>query len=255
MSDDQHPANYDASTYPPVFVTVDLAIFTIRNGALSVLLIERDAEPYAGRWALPGGFIEPDEDAAQAAWRELAEETGVKQWTGHLEQLQTYSAPDRDPRHRIISVAHVAFAPNLPTPVAGSDARTARWWAVEDLMAATGEAPALAFDHAQILADAVERVRSKIEYTTLAAEFVEEPFTLAELHRVYTAVWGTTPDLGNFRRKVLRTPGFVERTEEKAAADTSGGPRPLLFRRGRARMLQPPMMRPEPGEDESDERE
>lgn len=238
---DQHPAAYDASAYSPVFVTVDLAVFTIRNGALSVLLIERGDEPYLGKWALPGGFIEPDEDAATAAWRELAEETGVEQWAGHLEQLKTYSAPDRDPRHRIVSVAHVAFAPNLPAPVAGDDARNARWWAVDDVLGGE-DAPELAFDHAEILEDALERVRSKLEYTTLATEFVEEPFTLAELHRVYAAVWGKPPSLGAFRRKVISTKGFVEATSTKGETQSAGRPA-TLYRRGGAAILQPAMLR------------
>lgn len=239
------------SEHPPFAVTVDLAIFTIRNGALSVLLVERGEDPFAGHWALPGGFIEPDEDAEAAAWRELAEETGVSrseigEW-GHLEQLRTYSAPGRDPRMRVVSVAHVAFAPRMSEPVAGSDAAGARWWSVDDLTQGGVDAPQLAFDHAEILADALERVRSKLEYTTLALQFVDEQFTLPELHRVYAAVWGRAPDLGNFRRKVLKTPGFVVPTEDKGSVDAGGGPRPLLYRRGPGRTLQPAMLRPGAG--------
>ncbi|WP_114906887.1 NUDIX hydrolase [Ornithinimicrobium murale] len=232
---------YDPSAYPPFAVTVDLAIFTIRGGALSVLLVERGEDPFAGAWALPGGFVEPDEDAEQAAWRELAEETGLTGEGFHLEQLATYTSPDRDPRMRVVSVAHVAFAPDLADPRAGSDAAAARWWRVDELSSDDG--PALAFDHAQILEDALERVRSKLEYTTLAAQFVREPFTLAELRAVYTAVWGMAPDLGNFRRKVLATDGFVI----PAGRDTSGGnpgPKPLLFTRGPATAIQPAMLRP-----------
>ena len=237
--------SYDASKYPSVFVTVDLAIFTIRNGVLSVLLVERAEEPYAGFWALPGGFVNPDEDAGAAAWRELAEETGVEQFSGHLEQLRTYSAPDRDPRHRIVSIAHLAFAPNLPEPTAGSDAKAARWWAVADVLGDNpDEAPQLAFDHALIVADAVERVRSKIEYTTLAGQFVDEPFTLPELHRVYAAVWGVEPHLGNFRRKVLKTKDFVAPVGDTGESTAEGGRPPQLYRRGPAQVLQPAMLRP-----------
>ncbi|GGL38991.1 NUDIX hydrolase [Phycicoccus endophyticus] len=223
-------------------VTVDLAVFTIRDGIFSVLLVERGTEPFAGSWALPGGFVEADEDAETAAWRELREETGVERFEGHLEQLRTYSAPDRDPRMRVVSVAHVAFAPDLPAPAPGSDAANARWWAVEDLLDGGPDAPPLAFDHATILADARERIRAKLEYTTLAREFVAEPFTLPELRRVYAAVWGSPPDLGNFRRKVLGTDGFVVPTDTHGVS-ASGGRPALLYRRGEATDIQPPMLR------------
>jgi len=231
--------------WPPFAVAVDLAVFTIRDGALAVLLVERGEEPFAGSWALPGGFVEPDEDAEQAAWRELREETGVERFPGHLEQLRTYSAPDRDPRMRVVSVAHVALAPDLPEPRAGTDAADARWWVVDDLLEGREDAdgPALAFDHRQILVDARERVRAKLEYTTLATEFVAEPFTLPELRRVYAAVWGTPPDLGNFRRKVLGTDGFVVPTDTRGHATEAGGRRALLYRRGDATQITPPMAR------------
>lgn len=249
------PADYDPSDYPAFAVTVDLALFTIHEGTLSVLLIQRGDDPYAGHWALPGGFVGIEEDAATAAWRELAEETGLERFSGHLEQLATYSDPGRDPRMRVVSVAHLAFAPGLarPGPTAGSDAAAARWWPVEDLALGGSHPPAvsgeggieLAFDHAVILRDALERVRSKIEYTTLAAQFVDEPFTLADLRRVYAAVWGTAPDLGNFRRKVLSTPGFVVATESLDEGEGRPGRPALLYRRGPATDLQPAMLRPE----------
>lgn len=243
------PAGYDVSAHPPFAVTVDLTVFTIHDGALSVLLIRRGDDPYAGRWALPGGFVELDEDAATAAWRELAEETGLERFSGHLEQLATYSAPDRDPRMRVVSIAHLAFAPGLSRrgPTAGSDASAARWWPVEDLGLDGGQEAGveLAFDHAEILRDALERVRSKIEYTTLATQFVDEPFTLADLRRVYAAVWGAAPDLGNFRRKVLSTSGFVVATEQVDEGEGRLGRPALLYRRGSATHLQPAMLRPD----------
>jgi len=258
---------YDPAGFPPFAVAVDLAIFTIRAGLLAVLLVQRRDHPYQGYWALPGGFVRPDESAGQAACRELAEETGVSAFTGHLEQLRTYSEPGRDPRMRVVSVAHVALAPNLPDARAGGDAAAARWWPVEDLGladdardagagagdagawaedAGAGDVPVLAFDHARILRDALERVRAKLEYTTLAAAFVDEPFTLADLRRVYAAVWGSAPDLGNFRRKVLGTEGFVveARRSATAAAGAAGGRPPLLYRRGHATTLHPPLLRP-----------
>jgi 8-oxo-dGTP diphosphatase len=245
---------YDPAGFPPFAVTVDLCVFTLRAGLLAVLLVQRRDHPYRDFWALPGGFIQAREDAATAARRELAEEAGAATFAGHLEQLGTYTDPDRDPRMRVISVAYVALAPDLPDPRPGSDAAAARWWPVADLApggAGTGrdcagaDGPRLAFDHARILADAVERVRSKLEYTTLAGRFVTEPFTLADLRRVYAAVWGEAPDLGNFRRKVLGTRDFVVAAERSAAAAGPGGGRPpLLYRRGAAAALHPPILRP-----------
>ncbi len=222
-----------------VALTVDLAILTIRDQVFSVLLVQRGTEPFAGRWALPGGFVQPAESVEPAAWRLLAAETGLPRFPGHLEQLRTYGDAGRDPRMRVVSVAHVAFAPDLPDPTAGGGTAGARWWPVDALAAG----PELAFDHATILRDAVERVRSKLEYTTLAARFVAEPFSLAELYHVYQAVWGVAPTLATFRRKVLSTNGFVipETGED------------LRFRRGPAEVLQPAMLRTAP--DETDERE
>jgi len=240
---------YEPGDFPAFAVTADLAVFTLRDGVLAVLLVRRREHPYRGMWALPGGFVLAGESADAAARRELAEETGAATFTGHLEQLRTYSRPDRDPRMRVVSVAYVALAPGLPAPRPGGDAAAARWWPVEDLgLDGAPEAVPLAFDHALILADALERVRSKLEYTTLAAGFVAEPFTLADLRRVYAAVWGSAPDLGNFRRKVLGTTGFVLEAERSgtAAAGAAGGRPPLLYRRGDAGVLHPPMLRPSP---------
>ena len=239
---------YDPAQFPPFAVTVDLAVFTIREGELCALLVRRAEHPYRGWWALPGGHVHQGvESADDAARRELAEETGVDTAeTGlHLEQLGTYSDPGRDPRIgaglQVVSVAYVALAPSLPVPTAGTDAAEARWWPVADL-----DTPAvrLAFDHAQILRDAVERVRAKLEYTTLALAFVEEPFSLADVRRVYLAVWGQAPDLANFRRKVLATPGFVVPVQRSAVAPTrSGGRPPELYRRGDATAVSPPLSR------------
>ncbi|NLA35392.1 MAG: NUDIX hydrolase [Actinobacteria bacterium] len=222
-----------------ISLTVDIVMLTIRDGDLCVLLIERAREPFAGRWALPGGFVDPGEDVEDAAARELAEETGVERYGGYLEQLRTYATPGRDPRGRVVSVAHLAFAPDLPNPVAGDDAAAARWWRVSDLEA---DPSVLAFDHARILADGVERARAKLEYTTLAASFVTAPFTLGDLREVYEAAWGVDLDVPNFRRKVLGTPGFVIDTGERVSVGR--GKPAALYRRGPATDLHPAMLRP-----------
>lgn len=254
--------NYNPKEYPPFAVTVDLGIFTIRDGQLQVLLVERGGPPFEGSWALPGGFVNPSESAEEAAVRELAEETGINfnvlnnirariifdkdqvkvddKKKVHLEQLKTYSSPDRDPRMRVVSVAFVALAAELPDPVAGDDARNARWWPVEDLLAEVPEIE-LAFDHSEIVKDALERVRSKLEYTTLATQFVKEPFTLSDLWRVYKIVWGEEPHLQNFRRKVLSIDGFVEQVDGFSEGNT--GPKAKLYKAGNTKEIQPAMMR------------
>jgi ADP-ribose pyrophosphatase YjhB (NUDIX family) len=177
-----------------VRVAVDLVIFTIRDGALHALLIERALPPFEGRWALPGGFILRGESLADAALRELGEETGVR--NVYLEQLYTFGDPDRDPRGRVVSVAYYALISADRTPLsAGSDASAARWWPVADH-------PPLAFDHREILAYAVERLRNKLEYTTVGFQLLPPKFTLTQLQQVYEAILGRALDKRNFRRKM-----------------------------------------------------
>ncbi len=257
MSDEEFLASYDPRRYDPIAVTVDVVALTIRDGVLHVLLIRRGAPPFEGLWALPGGFVravEGQEDLRDAAARELAEETGLTPGSlgrVHLEQLGTYGAPGRDPRMRVISVAHLAFGPALPDPRAGSDAADASWVPVAALgLTATGaQAPGttrrLAFDHARILADGLERARAKLEYTPLATAFLGEVFTIPELRAVYEAVWGEELHAGNFHRKVLSVPGFVEGTgETTATGGRRGGPRARLYRAGDAHLLHPALLRP-----------
>jgi 8-oxo-dGTP diphosphatase len=257
-------AEYDPRAYPPIAVTVDVVALTIRDGALQVLLVRRGVPPYQGSWALPGGFVRPrtgpsgpngpdtpdtpdgttqttqEEDLADTAARELAEEAGPRLRTTHLEQLGTYGTPGRDPRMRVISVAYLAFAPELPEAAAGSDAADAQWTPV-----ASETTGVLAFDHARILADGLERARAKLEYTPLATAFVREPFTISELREVYETVWGERLHAGNFHRKVLSVPGFVESTGDfTETGGPRGGPRARLYRKGDAKLLHPALLRP-----------
>ncbi|MFE1590990.1 NUDIX domain-containing protein [Streptomyces sp. NPDC058737] len=228
---------YDKHAFEPFAVTVDLAVLTLRAGELHVLLVERGQEPFAGRWALPGGFLLPEESAETAARRELAEETGLADVTGlHLEQLRTYSEPDRDPRMRVVSVAFAALLPDPPEPQGGGDAAEARWVPYD-------EARGLAFDHDRILADARDRVGAKLEYTCLATAFCPAEFTLGELRQVYETVWGTALDRPNFRRKVLATPGFVEPVPGAARLTGGRGKPAALYRAGAATTLHPPLLR------------
>ena len=229
---------------PGFAVTVDLVVLTIRDGALCALLIRRGAPPYKGRWALPGGFVLPDEGLDNAAVRELREETGVAAEAGHLEQLASYGDPKRDPRGRVVTVAYLALLPDLPAPVAGTDAAQAAWRRLDEVHRRN-----LAFDHDRILTDGVERARAKLEYTPLASAFCPPEFTVADLRTVYETVWGAPIDPRNFHRKATTTDGFVTPTGRSTAGERG---RPAqLYRRGPATVLYPPLLRPgghaEPG--------
>jgi 8-oxo-dGTP diphosphatase len=174
-------------------VTVDIVIFTIQEGVLKVLLVKRGIPPFAGQSAIPGGFVLEDEDLDQAALRELREETGVSDV--YLEQLYSFGKPDRDPRGRVVTVAYFALISADRKLKAGSDAAEAAWYPMDDL-------PRLAFDHATILNYALERLRNKLEYTTVGFQLLPEKFTLTELQEVYEAILGKELDKRNFRRKM-----------------------------------------------------
>jgi len=232
----RRPPGYRPEDHPAFAVTVDLVALTVRDDDLHVLLVTRGEEPYRGRLALPGGFVQIDEDLPDAAVRELAEETRVRRVSGHLEQLGTYGSPKRDPRMRVVSVAYLALAPELPDPVAGSDASAARW-----IPAQGATSSRLAFDHAKILSDGIERARAKLEYTSLATAFCPPTFTVSHLRRVYEAVWGVGLDPRNFHRKVTGTAGLLEDTGT-AIAEGPGRPA-TLYRAGTATTLTPPLTR------------
>ncbi|MGJ0385370.1 NUDIX hydrolase [Paenarthrobacter nicotinovorans] len=230
-------------------VTVDFVALTVRDGELNVLLITRLIEPFKGKPALPGGFVLAGEDLQEAAVRELAEETGVERLPGHLEQLGSYGPKGRDPRGDVLTVAHLLLAPDFPVLAAGSDAENAAWYPVTKVQSGELE---LAFDHAKILDDALERAKSKLEYSPLGAAFCGEEFTIAQLRAVYEAVWGTRLDPRNFHRKATGTPGFLEDTGRMTAGD-AGRPAALFRLAPEARptaghptraVLNPPLMRP-----------
>jgi 8-oxo-dGTP diphosphatase len=223
-----------------VTVTADLVILTIRDGQLNVLLVERANDPFAGELALPGGFLRGGESLLDTASRELSEETGLDSATFHLEQVGVYSAPDRDPRDpRVITSAYLAIAPDLPLPTAGSDARSARWMPV-----AAAQRTGLAFDHDEILRDAIELARVKLQFTTIATAFCDAEFTIGDLRAVYEVVWGVELDKPNFHRKVTDADGFIVPTGGKRP--TVNGRPAALYRSGPADVLTPPMMRPRP---------
>jgi 8-oxo-dGTP diphosphatase len=235
---------YDPRSFPPFAVTVDMIVFTIVEEQLQVVLIERGAAPFEGSWALPGGFVREDESLDDAAARELTEETGVRA-AKHLEQFGTYGDPDRDPRMRVVSVAYLAILPEISGITATTDARKAELVPVDEVL---GRRPArqLAFDHKTILRDAVAAARMKLETTSIATAFVDKEFTLTDLRVVYETIWGEPLDPGNFRRKVLATPGFVTPTGFRAQPGPEGGKPPDLYRVGRSALteLDPPMRRP-----------
>ena len=218
-------------------VAVDLVMLTIRDEGLCALLVRRGLPPYPGRWALPGGFVRPDEDLDAAAVRELREETGMDAGTGHLEQLGSYGHPRRDPRGRVVTVAYLALLPDLPAPVAGTDAAHAAWRPVDGHRR-------LAFDHDRILAEGVERARAKLEYTPLATAFCGPEFTVAELRAVYETVWGAPLDPRNFHRKATSTDGFLAATGGTTEGERGRPAR--LYRRGGATVLYPPLLRRDP---------
>jgi 8-oxo-dGTP diphosphatase len=205
--------------YPHPAVTTDVVLFTIRDSRLQLLLIHRGVEPFKGHWALPGGFLEPDEDLEQCALRELEEETGV---TGvYLEQLRTYGQPDRDPRERVISVAYYALAASGRLSLrAASDAADASWFPVGDL-------PPLAFDHDDIIRTAHERLVAKLDYSTIAFQFMSDRFTLSELQEVYEILLDAELDKRNFRKWALA----LEQIEETGEQRRRGSHRPARLYR------------------------
>jgi 8-oxo-dGTP diphosphatase len=226
----QAPADYDPSRFPAFAVTVDVVILTMREGLLHVLLVCRGEAPFQGMWAIPGGFKRPAETLDEAAMRELAEETGVEA-ASLLAQFGAYGDPERDPRMNVVTIAYLAVLRDVGTLAAGSDAAAASLLPVSDVLSGKIE---LAFDHRQIVHDAVERVRVELEVTGVATAFVGNTFTLAELRAVYEAVWGVQLDAANFRRSIVAEDGWVIPTGRRAQPGPAGGRPAELYRAGRA---------------------
>ncbi len=234
------PTGYDPTKFPAFAVTVDVVILTLSEGELQVLLVRRGEAPFAGMWAIPGGFKLPTETLDDAAKRELVEETGVDA-TALLSQFGAYGDPGRDPRMNVVTIAYLAVLRDVGSIAAGTDAVDASLVSVSKVLDGTIE---LAFDHVRIVADALERVRLDIEVSGVATAFVGPTFTLAELRSVYEAVWGVQLDGANFRRSVVSDDAWVIPTGRRAAPGSAGGKPPELFRAGRAWKAGGPIRRP-----------
>ena len=207
--------------YPHPAVAVDIVVFTIRDDQLSLLLIQRTSTPHKGKWALPGSFVDIAEDLDTAASRALKTDTGVS--GVFLEQLYTFGKPKRDPRERVISVAYYALIPadNLSAQTSGNT-QAAVWHNMNAL-------PKLAFDHADIVSTAQERLVSKLDYSTLAFQFLPESFTLQELQDIYQIISQEALDKRNFRKWILGLDQLTETGEKR----TGGAYRPAKLYRAK----------------------
>lgn len=182
---------------PSIIVAADVVLFAVDQKALHVLLVQRGRPPFEGMWAFPGGMVEPEEDLMEAACRELAEETGIKD-VPYITQLGAFGKPGRDPRGRVISVAYIGLLGRLEAVQGADDAARAGWWPVNNL-------PPLAFDHHDILTCALKRLRDMVEQDMrLIFHLVPIPFVMSELRHAYEAVIGREVDKRNFRRFVLQ---------------------------------------------------
>lgn len=200
--------------YPHPAVTTDIVIFTIRDKQLKLLQIMRGGDPYKGKWALPGGFVQLDEDLETGARRELSEETGIS--GVYLEQLYTYGAVDRDPRERVITVAYYALIPSDKIVLqAATDAEAVGWFSMNEL-------PRLAFDHKEIVDMAHQRLVAKLDYSTIAFQFMPEEFTLGELQNVYEIILREEMDRRNFRKWMLA----LDQIKETGGERREGAHRP-----------------------------
>ena len=179
--------------YPHPAVTTDCVIFGFDGSELQVLLIERGIEPFKGKWAFPGGFLNMDETAQEGALRELKEETGLE--NAYIEQFNTYSDPGRDPRERVITIAHYALV-RIQEVKGGDDAAKAQWFPIDKV-------PQLAFDHDKILRDAMRKLRERIHFEPIGFELLPEKFTMRDLQILYESILGVKFDRRNFAKKMM----------------------------------------------------
>ena len=200
---------YDPAIFPRPSVTVDVVIFTVRDKCLTLLLIQRKESPFEGHWALPGGFVRPEETLEGAARRELAEETGVT--NVFLEQLRAFGDPGRDPRTWVITVAHTALIPSDRLVLrADTDAADARWFPLADLPGP------LAFDHQTILDFALMSLRARLEKDLhVARALLPTRFTLTQMQEIYEILLGRPYDKRNFRKWVLGTGSLAATDQEQ----------------------------------------
>jgi 8-oxo-dGTP diphosphatase len=178
-------------------------VFTVAADKLQLLLIKRGADPYKDSWAIPGGFLELEEDLEECARRELKEETGLENI--YLEQLHTFGSPERDPRERVVTVAYYAIVPKVNMePTADSDASDAAWFPIDKL-------PPLAFDHDEIINMAHNRLRFKLDCSAIAFQFLPETFTLSEAQKIYEIIGNNRLDKRNFRKSITSS-GLIKET-------------------------------------------
>ena len=204
--------------YPHPSVTADCVIFGFDGVRIKVLLIQRGIEPFKGKWAFPGSFMKIDETAEECARRELEEETGLKSTA--VEQFHTFSDVNRDPRERVITMAHYALV-RLSEVKGGDDAASARWFAMD-------EVPSLAFDHDRILRMAVNRLKERICFEPIGFELLPEVFTMTELQNLYEAILEVKFDRRNFYNKMLKI-GILSEAEPRPANATNRTPNKYRF--------------------------
>lgn len=220
------PEPYDAREFPPRAVTVDIVVFTVHEGRLLALMLERGAQEqwYPGQLALPGSFVGDEENLEQAAVRVLWEKAGLDLPMHTLDQFGAYGDPDRDPRMRVISIGFMGLIPAVLVDELDDDfddadrytdlERPRRWMVIDDLInsetAQVASVASVAFDHLRILQDARNRLQVRVEETDAALDLLPEMFTLAQLREVYEAIWGMTIDPGNFAKRIGRVDGFIE---------------------------------------------